>query len=157
MTIGELATHTGLSAHTLRYYERAGLIPMVPRDPATGRRRYTPQYAEWIRFVRSLRATGMPIRELRAYARLVAEGETTWPARKAMLAAHRERVVAMLAVLEEQRQMLDQKLALGCAPAALWLTGGGRGLTSNELLHPSARVADINRTVGVDGNVMSPK
>jgi DNA-binding transcriptional MerR regulator len=120
MTISEFAARTGVSAHTLRYYERAGLIPMVPRDPVSGRRTYTAEYAEWVRFVRSLRATGMPIRELRRYATLVAEGDTTWPARKAMLAAHRERVVATLALLEEQRLMLDQKLALGCAPAGLW-------------------------------------
>lgn len=134
MTISEFAERTGVSAHTLRYYARAGLIPMVPRDPGTGRRRYTPEYAEWVRFVRSLRATGMPIRELRRYATLVAHGDSTWPARKAMLAAHRTRVVAMLALFDEQRQMLDRELALGCAPAGLWQ--GGAPLRSGFARRP---------------------
>jgi hypothetical protein len=62
----------------------------------------------------------MPIRELRAYARLVAKGEHTWPARRVLLAAHRQRVAAAIARLQQQRAMLDRKLSLGCAPADLW-------------------------------------
>jgi DNA-binding transcriptional MerR regulator len=116
MTISELAASTGVSKHTLRYYERAGLIPAVRRDASSRHRRYTTHHREWIGFVRNLRATGMPIRELQAYAALVSEGDRTWPRRKALLAAHRARVVAMIALLEEQRTMLDRKLALGCAP-----------------------------------------
>jgi DNA-binding transcriptional MerR regulator len=119
MTISELAESTGLSKHTLRYYERTGLVPLVERHPSSGHRRYTPSHAEWITFVRNLRATGMPIRELRAYAALVSKGERTWPDRKAMLATHRSRIVAMIALLQEQRKVLDRKLALGCAPAGL--------------------------------------
>ena len=119
MTITELAESTGVSKHTLRYYERAGLVPLVGRHPSSGHRLYTPQHQQWIAFVRNLRATGMPIRELRAYAALVSKGDQTWPHRKALLAAHRSRIVALMAVLEEQRKVLDQKLALGCAPSGL--------------------------------------
>ncbi len=121
MTISELAAATGVSKHTLRYYERAGLIPFVGRDPSSGHRVYGPQHAQWVDFVRNLRATGMPIRELRGYSKLVARGDETWPERKAMLAAHRARVVGMMNLLEKQREILDQKLALGCAPkGASW-------------------------------------
>ena len=119
MTITELARSTGVSKHTLRYYERAGLIPWVERHASSGHRLYQPAHAEWVTFVRRLRETGMPIRELRAYARLVSKGDQTWPDRKAILVAHRSRVVAMLAQLEEQRDVLDQKLSLGCAPMGL--------------------------------------
>jgi DNA-binding transcriptional MerR regulator len=119
MTISELAESTGVSKHTLRYYERAGLIPLVGRHPSSGHRLYTPQHPQWITFVRNLRATGMPIRDLRRYATLVSKGEHTWPSRKAMLAAHRARIVAMMSLLEEQRKVLDKKLALGCAPSGL--------------------------------------
>lgn len=119
MTITQLADATGVSKHTLRYYERMGLVPLVARDPSSGHRRYADGHAEWIAFLRSLRACGMPIREIRAYARLVARGDATWPARKAMLAAHRERVVTAITRLQAHRAMLDRKLRAGCAPAGL--------------------------------------
>jgi DNA-binding transcriptional MerR regulator len=117
MTISELADSTGVSKHTLRYYERAGLMPAVARHSSSGHRVYGSAHTSWVKFIRKLRATGMPIRELRAYARLVSRGDQTWPDRKTLLAAHRARVVAMIALLEEQREALDEKLALGCAPA----------------------------------------
>lgn len=119
MTITELAHLTGVSKHTLRYYERVGLIPLVGRHASSGHRLYAPQHPEWVKFIRNLRATGMPIRELRAYSKLVSKGDQTWPDRKALLAAHRARVVAMIALLDEQRKVLDDKLALGCAPSGL--------------------------------------
>ena len=119
MTISELAESTGVSKHTLRYYERIGLIPLVGRHSSSGHRVYTSAHSEWVTFIRSLRATGMPIRELRAYSRLVSKGDHTWPERKSLLAAHRSRVVAMIALLQGQQDALDEKLALGCAPSAL--------------------------------------
>jgi len=119
MTISELALATGLSKHTLRYYERVGLIPLVGRHPSSGHRLYTSQHSQWVMFIRNLRATGMPIRELREYARLVSKGDHTWPDRKELLAEHRSRVVGMIALLDEQRKALDEKLALGCAPSGL--------------------------------------
>jgi DNA-binding transcriptional MerR regulator len=119
MTISELAQLTGVSKHTLRYYERVGLIPLVGRHSSSGHRLYSSQHPQWVTFIRNLRATGMPIRELRAYSALVSKGDHTWPDRKALLAAHRSRVVAMIALLDEQRRALDEKLALGCAPSGL--------------------------------------
>jgi DNA-binding transcriptional MerR regulator len=119
MTITELADATGVSKHTLRYYERMGLIPLVHRDPSSGHRRYSAGHAQWIAFLRNLRACGMPIREIRAYARLVAKGDSTWQARKAMLATHRARVVAAISNLQNHRAALDKKLRAGCAPTAL--------------------------------------
>jgi len=119
MTITELAQETGISKHTLRYYERMGLVPLVQRDPSSGHRRYSAGHASWISFLRNLRACGMPIRDIRSYARLVAKGDSSWPARQTMLASHRARVVAAIDALEKHRAMLDQKLAAGCAPAEL--------------------------------------
>ena len=127
MTITELADATGVSKHTLRYYERAGLVPLVHRDPSSGHRRYGAGHAQWIDFVRNLRACGMPIREIRAYARLAARGDGTWPARQAMLATHRARVVGAIATLQKHRAMLDRKLRAGCAPSGVWETHTDRG------------------------------
>ncbi|MBI3791018.1 MAG: MerR family transcriptional regulator [Gemmatimonadetes bacterium] len=119
MTIAQLAAETGVSKHTLRYYEQLGLVPLVDRDRSSGHRRYTAQHAGWIRFLRDLRATGMPIREVRAYARLVARGPDSWPERKRLLAAHRARVMGAITELQRHRRMLDRKLAAGCAPEGL--------------------------------------
>lgn len=119
MTITDLAHATGVSKHTLRYYERVGLVPLVHRDRSSGHRRYADGHVQWIAFLRNLRACGMPVREMRAYARLVARGDSTWPARQAMLAKHRARVVATIDALEQHRAMLDAKLEAGCAPAGL--------------------------------------
>ena len=119
MTITDLSEVTGVSKHTLRYYERMGLVPLVERDQSSGHRRYSDGHAQWIAFLRNLRECGMPIREIRKYARLVAKGDETWPARKAMLAAHRARVVSSIETLQEHRAMLDRKLRAGCAPGSL--------------------------------------
>jgi DNA-binding transcriptional MerR regulator len=126
MTISELAQSTGVSKHTLRYYERVGLIPLVARHSSSGHRVYMSAHPSWVTFIRNLRATGMPIRELRAYSRLISKGDHTWPDRKILLAAHRSRVVAMIALLEEQRDALDEKLALGCAPSGLRARSAGK-------------------------------
>lgn len=123
MTITELADVTGVSKHTLRYYERMGLVPLVERDRSSGHRRYRTGHAQWIAFLRNLRACGMPIRDIRAYARLVAKGDDTWTARKAMLAIHRARVAAAITRLEEHRAVLDRKLRAGCAPGDLRMPG----------------------------------
>jgi DNA-binding transcriptional MerR regulator len=119
MTITELADATGVSKHTLRYYERAGLVPLVDRDPSSRHRRYSDGHVRWIEFLRELRACGMPIRDVRAYARLVAKGDGTWSARQAMLATHRTRVVATIDALQRHRALLDRKLRAGCAPGDL--------------------------------------
>jgi DNA-binding transcriptional MerR regulator len=119
MTITELSQQTGVSKHTLRYYERAGLVPFVERDRSSGHRRYGAQHAQWIQFLRNLRETGMPIREIKAYARLVTKGDGSWPDRRVMLATHRARVQASITALRKHRAMLDRKLAAGCAPATV--------------------------------------
>jgi len=119
MTITELATLTGLSKHTLRYYERLGLVPLVVRDSSSGHRRYSPSHVQWIDFLRSLRQTGMPLRDMQTYARLVAKGPSTWPARRQLLAAHRARVDQSIHLLREHRQLLTRKLRSGCAPVGL--------------------------------------
>jgi len=119
VTISDLADATGVSKHTLRYYERMGLVPLVVRDSSSGHRRYAAGHAQLITFLRSLRACGMPIREIRVYARLVAKGDSTWPARQAMLATHRERVVASIITLQKHRALLNKKLRAGCAPSGL--------------------------------------
>lgn len=106
--ISEVAEITGLSLDTLRWYEREGLTPRVERD-SNGRRCYSPRAVQLLRTLVRLRRTGMPIREMRTFARLAAEGAATHSQRLALLAAHRERVVARLAEFYDDLAALDEK------------------------------------------------
>jgi DNA-binding transcriptional MerR regulator len=74
LTIGEVAGRTGLMRHTLRYYERDGLMLGVDRG-GSGHRRHSELDLGWIELITKLRATGMPIREVRRYAELVRAGD----------------------------------------------------------------------------------
>ena len=102
LSISDAALATGLSPHTLRYYERAGLIDPVGRAGST-HRRYTETEIEWVSFLTKLRSTGMPIRRMRDYAELVRAGSGNEPERLAILEEHR---LAVRARLEEARRNL---------------------------------------------------
>ena len=95
LTISDAAQKSGISAHTLRYWERAGLIQPVTRN-GSGHRRYAEEDLDRIRFLTKLRATGMPIRQVRMYAELLNGGDDTNEERLALLEAHREAVQARL-------------------------------------------------------------
>lgn len=110
MKIGELARRAGLSAHTLRYYERIGLLPYADRDQS-GQRDYDASILSWIEFLGRLKSTGMPIREMLAYAALRERGAATEPERRELLEQHRERVRIKLAELTDCLLVLDTKIA----------------------------------------------
>jgi DNA-binding transcriptional MerR regulator len=109
MKIGELAKHSGLSAHTIRYYERIGLLPYADRD-ASRRRDYDASILAWIEFIGRLKTTGMPIREMLRYAALREKGAGTEVDRRDLLEGHRERVRARLTELQACLLVLDAKI-----------------------------------------------
>ncbi|MFD6530579.1 MerR family transcriptional regulator [Streptomyces sp. NPDC060184] len=108
-TISEVAARTGLTAHTLRWYERIGLMPHVDRSQ-TGQRRFTDKDLEWLDFVGKLRLTGMPVADMVRYAELLREGEHTFDQRQALLEATRRDVRARIAELHETLTVLDYKI-----------------------------------------------
>jgi DNA-binding transcriptional MerR regulator len=110
LSIAEAARHTGLSVHTLRYYERAGLVVTAIDRTAGGRRRYQQQDLLWITICTKLRATGMPIKTIRRYARLVSAGRGNEQERLALMESHRAEVIAKLAELQESLKLIDHKI-----------------------------------------------
>ncbi|MFO1096724.1 MAG: MerR family transcriptional regulator [Xanthobacteraceae bacterium] len=110
MRIGDLAKRTGLSAHTIRYYERIGLLPRAVRD-ASRQRSYDASILIWIEFIGRLKTTGMPIREMLRYAALRERGSDTEHERGELLRQHRERVRARVADLQSCLLVLDAKIA----------------------------------------------
>jgi DNA-binding transcriptional MerR regulator len=112
LTIAEAAERTGLTTHTLRYYERDGLMLRDVDRSATGHRRYTEQDLTWINLLTCLRGTGMPISEVRRYAALVRAGGGNELDRLDVLRAHRRRVLAELARVQEHLGAIDRKIGI---------------------------------------------
>ncbi|OLZ65429.1 MerR family transcriptional regulator [Streptomyces sp. IMTB 2501] len=110
LTIAEAARRTGVSVHTLRYYERAGLVISPVDRTSGGRRRYRELDLKWITICTKLRATGMPIRGIREYAELVAAGSGNEAERLALLEAHRAEILTRLAEIQENLKMIDRKI-----------------------------------------------
>ncbi|MGI5159690.1 MerR family transcriptional regulator [Microbispora sp. CA-102843] len=110
LSIAEAARRTGVSAHTLRYYERAGLVVTPVGRTAGGRRRYRQLDLKWIVICTKLRATGMPIKAIRRYAQLVSAGAGNEQERLALLEAHRAEVAARLAEVQENLRLIDHKI-----------------------------------------------
>jgi len=107
-TVGEAAEKCGLSQHTLRWYERIGLLPAIERG-SDGRRRYRDSDLDWLSLLTKLRATGMPVRDMQRYAELVRSG-AGHAERLDLLIKHREEVRRALAAQRETLKLLDAKI-----------------------------------------------
>jgi DNA-binding transcriptional MerR regulator len=111
LAISDVAAETGLTNHTLRYYERAGLLLRVERN-GSGHRRYNAEDVEWVILVTRLRATGMPIRLIRRYAELVRAGDGNEAERLGILETHRAEVVAKIDELQHNLELIDYKIGI---------------------------------------------
>jgi len=113
MTIAQAAEATGLTVHTLRYYERIGLLDPVGRGD-NRHRRFGTDDLNWIAFLQKLKSTGLPLRAMLDYARLRRQGNTmdSVSQRKQLLQAHTLAVQATLAELQGNLLVLQQKIAL---------------------------------------------
>jgi len=109
LSIGEIARRSGVSAHTLRFYEAEGILQPAGRA-GNGHRRYRDEDLAWLAFVLRLKHTGMPLAEIRRYAVLRAQGEATTGERLAMLERHRERLAAQIDELQASARALDDKI-----------------------------------------------
>lgn len=109
LTIKEVVLRTGFTAHTLRYYERVGLIASVARAPG-GQRRYALADMDWIGFLLRLRATHMPIAQMRLFARLRGIGDSTVAERRQILEAHLAAVRASIELMQRSALALQEKI-----------------------------------------------
>ncbi|WP_037906610.1 MerR family transcriptional regulator [Actinacidiphila yeochonensis] len=116
-TISEVSDATGLSAHTLRWYERIGLLPRVDRSH-TGQRQFSKRDLDWLGLVGKLRLTGMPVADMVAYAELVRAGSHTFGERRTLLETTRTDVLRRIAELQDTLTVLDGKIAAYAGAAA---------------------------------------
>jgi DNA-binding transcriptional MerR regulator len=129
LSIGEVSERTGLTTHTLRFYEQESLlVDPVERDSA-GRRLFTEQDVEWLRVCTKLRSSGMPLPDIRHYVDLFRAGPATVQARFDLLRAHQDRVRAQVADLQSALAVIDHKVDYYAARMAagtadnLWRNG----------------------------------
>lgn len=109
MTIKEASEKTGISVDNLRYYERIGLIPEVPRS-ASKIRNYDDVTLSWIDFVMRFKRGGMALESIREYVQLAMEGEETKPARKEILLETKEQLGIKLVEIQESLDVISYKL-----------------------------------------------
>ena len=108
-SIQEVSRKTGLSTHTLRYYEKEGLISGVDRTPG-GFRQYTDEDMEALGLICCLKNTGMSLQEIARFVRLTHEGDQTLKERVMLLREHRENVLARMAEMQKYLDKVTWKL-----------------------------------------------
>lgn len=111
MQINEVSRQFDLSQDTLRYYERIGLIPPVPRN-TSGIRNYDEDSLSWIQFIKCMRAAGLPIEALIEYVALYQKGDSTIAAREQLLLEQRDALEARILDMQETLQRLNYKISL---------------------------------------------
>jgi DNA-binding transcriptional MerR regulator len=109
MTITEVADKFGITADTLRYYERIGLVPKVTRTNG-GIRDYTGEDIRWVEFIKCMRSAGVSIETLVEYVALFQRGKESIQARKALLIEQRHQIADRIAELQAALSRLDRKL-----------------------------------------------
>jgi DNA-binding transcriptional MerR regulator len=109
MNIQTISSLSGISQHTLRYYEKCGLIQAIARD-TNGRRQYSANDLGWIIFLVRLRTTGMSIRQMQQVAELRRQGPVTAKERRILLEAHKKKIAEQIDKLQEHMEAIDTKI-----------------------------------------------
>ena len=109
MTIAQVSQKYGVSADTLRYYERIGLLPPVGRTKS-GIRDYTEEDCNWVNFIKCMRGAGLPVETLIEYVGLFGQGDETIPARNALLMEQRRQLAARIGEMQAVLDRLDKKI-----------------------------------------------
>lgn len=110
MNIATFAKQVGLSAHTIRYYEKIGLLSHVQRL-ANGHRHFTEKDIEWVKFIQRLKETDMPLKQIQQYADLRSQGDVTLAARQMLLEAHAKTLHDKLKTQQQHLNKLNEKIA----------------------------------------------
>jgi DNA-binding transcriptional MerR regulator len=110
LSIGQVAERTGLSVHTLRLYEREGLLASPVRRTSNGRRVYSEWDVEWLSYCTKFRASGMPLATIRRFAELVRHGRGNEDQRLALLRQHRQRITDQIAELTACLNLINHKV-----------------------------------------------
>lgn len=109
MTIGEISQKIGLSADTLRYYEKIGLLPNVPRDNS-GKRNYDENFINWIKFIQTLKNSGMSLNDIIEYINLAKYGNNTYQERKNLLIKSKQILLEKMSNLQSMIEKANYQI-----------------------------------------------
>lgn len=110
-TVKDISQKTGISAYTLRFYEKEGVLPVVDRG-ANGARMFNEQYIDMVKTVQALRSTGLPLAEIKEYVELYKRGDSTLQPRKELLEHQKSKVQEQISLLMSELEKINYKLAL---------------------------------------------
>ncbi|MCB8816120.1 MerR family transcriptional regulator [Desulfosporosinus shakirovi] len=116
-SISQVAEKFDLTAHTIRYYDKEGLLPFIDRNKA-GNREFSDGDLEWVKLICCLKNTGMPIKQIKLYIEWCLQGDDTLEIRRQMFIDHRKEVLKQMDDLKENLKTIDYKLELydsGCS------------------------------------------
>ncbi|MEE6207763.1 MAG: MerR family transcriptional regulator [Alphaproteobacteria bacterium] len=108
-SIGEVAKLMGLTTHTLRFYDKEGLLPNVRKNSA-GLRRFTEEDINWLLILDCLKSTGLPLKEIRYYIELAQQGSKTLSERREMFIRQKERIKQQMEVLKHNMEKINFKI-----------------------------------------------
>lgn len=111
MRISEAASKSGLSADTIRFYEKSGIVPEIGRNN-DGVRNFSPENVEWLTLLFWLRKTGMPMRDMKSFASLYSGGNKTMKQRKQVLLDHAKRLKIRRLELDQCEEILAHKISI---------------------------------------------
>lgn len=110
MNIKKFSELTNISAHTIRYYEKVGLLKQISRN-ASGHRCFTQDDIAWVEFIKRLKDTGMPLNIIRKYTELRNSGEQTAELRMQLLQEHTKILEERIAIESSHLEKLKEKIA----------------------------------------------
>ncbi|AIQ30641.1 MULTISPECIES: MerR family transcriptional regulator [Paenibacillus] len=110
-SINEVAAICEVTAHTLRFYDKEGLLPFVGRNGA-GNRIFSDGDLSLVKVICCLKNTGMPIKDIKKYIELIMEGDSTKETRRSIMIEHRKEVVRQMDELKKNLNIIDLKVAL---------------------------------------------
>ncbi len=109
-SIGQVAKKLGLTTHTIRYYDKEGLLPFV-RKGSSGARVFEEDDVDWLIIVECLKGTGMPLKEIRTYIQLCQQGDATLQKRFEMFKKQKEKIEKQMNTLKQYMEKIDFKIA----------------------------------------------
>ena len=108
-TIKQISEKTNLTEHTIRYYDREGLIPLITRTKS-GIRQFSEDDLEWINLICCLRNSGMPLQEIKEFMQLCLKGKDSLEERRELLIRHRTRIQEQMANLDNSLNIVNFKI-----------------------------------------------
>lgn len=130
-TINEVANIFGISAYTIRFYDKEGLLPFVARNKS-GNREFTESDVNFFKIICCLKNTGMQIKDIKKYIDLCMEGTDTIDVRKKLLMEHRKEIIKQMGILKENLGLIDSKIEIYKSPDAVEIVNEQSKKASDE-------------------------